>query len=1133
MLLENSIYTNEEEKELFLKDKVLIADAFYINVIGFLSLYSISHKRGLIKTYMSNKNVALAHIADESNDLLVSLKAYNHIGGITMDTTHKLTRLLALIAEQLISSKGIDEIEIRELVGECKLETHRPNPLIYAITKKFIEGDSLIHLAKEYYRVIKSNKKIKGVSKELVKIMSQYTTYFKKQDAVVVSDTEAMDSQHVNDLDDKVHTSHDETDYIPLVYMDPTTPVTLDPKELLQSALKGEINLYHYGNAIIDLIADYLEHSYNMDKDRDLFINAVFPHQSLASLNIPDKIVDYMAYAFTTNNLHIWRLSQYMCMGVAVIQHDSYPEVEKKLKLLLVDRDLYPLMRADLTKVIQDLYTIDEVVYYIMKFNTLNDDDFKEDVDMLSHWVEKYGNELILRLNGKIPTKHIFALISSTTIDVDYTIFNTPEYKTAILKSVRTNYTILPQHIKKAMANVSRAIFKPKQIAGFILSEPSIFHIFEFIFHYSKGNESRLMDAVIETIAESDFDDDVVVKALSDLIECSFDVESAVFKGSEPVQLKIYRALLKPNRVINDLNNRGKNAELYMMFNGLKEHAQTVIIYMMSNYLKSSHVDNNGKFDNDSDLNYVLDYFQTIVGQDMYRLLRDATFLSVDAAALVLSDKDQASLFLKMASDKDISDKLNTYNSYAEYNITLGQAVTGLAVNNISTKSAVSLLGAIDRLYDGGTESWSNDCTLLSTRVISDYLTTDAVDQSVLSQLYNSANEYSSKTIADKLAQSHVLFEINNQIMSDENPIKPYGELHKDRLLEVLSHNNVDLTSHGIETRFGASFYVLEDYIKNKAKQIKMLDDVKATQVVMNDFDLDTMSLEYDKFNNRAHGNIAVKFLRSFNVDIPLMNKEYDKFLAMFDGKLDADHANYIYPMFHGTGSVAASMILRYGFAVISEGDPSTAGRMLGDGIYLTNVIDKCSQYIGDRGCDGWDENVKNTGFILECEVQLGAQGYDKFHVTDGTDEEKRLNIVSPEWVVFYPNMQIKIKKAHEVEVVYTEYMDNLKKKRGIMESNIKPFKQFLFEGKTGNKEALTYIFRDGNIPVSEDKYVKFEDFDPKAFGDNIKLDYTGSGPAVIIYNDKKTHTRIVPMITHFMRDQRLMDEYLSYLTGK
>ena len=1131
LLLENSIYTNEEEKELFLNDKVLVADAFYINVIGFLSLYSISHKRGLIKTYMTNKNVALAHIADESNDLLVSLKAYHHIGGITMDTTHKLTRLLTLIAEQLISSKFIDEIEIRELVGACKLETHRPNPLIYAITKKFIEGDSLIHLAKEYYRVIKSNKKIKGVSKELVKIMSQYTTYFKKQDARVVSDTDAMDSQHV---DDNVHTSHDEHTYIPLVYLDPTTPITLDPKELLQSALKGEINLYYYGNAIIDLIADYLEHSYNMDKDRDLFINAVFPQQSLASLNIPDKIVDYMAYVFTTNNLNIWRLSQYVCMGVAVIQHDSYPKVEKKLKSLLVDRDLYPLMRADLIKAIQDLYTMDEVVYCMMQLNTLNDDDFKEDVYMLRHWIEKYGNELILRLNGKIPTKHLFALISSTTIDVDYTIFNTTEYKTAIIQSVWTNFTTLPEHIRKAMVNVSRAIFKPKDIAWLMLSKPNIFHIAEYLYHFSKGDESRLMDAVIETIAESDFDDDVVIKMLHDLIECvgDFDVESAVIKGSEHVQLKIYRALLKPNYVINDLNERGKNNALYMMFKGMKEQAQTKIIYMMSNYLKSSQVYNNGKFDNTPELNYVLDYFLTIVGQDKYRLLRDATFLSSDAAVLVLSDKDHASLFMKMASDKDISDKLNNYNSYVEYNSALGQAVTGRAVNNISTKSAVSLLGTINRLYDGGTESWSNDCTLLSTRVISDYLTTDAIDQSVMSQLYEAGNEYSSKTIADKLAQAHVLFEINNQIMADENPIKPYGELTHNRLLDVLSYNNVDLTSHGIEINLDGSFDTLERHIKDKAKQIKMLEDVKATQVELNDFDLDTMSIEYDKFNNRAHGNIAVKFLRSFNVDIPLMNKEYDKFLAMFDGKLDADHANYIYPMFHGTGSVAASMILRYGFAVISEGDPSTIGRILGDGIYLTNFIDKCSQYIGDRGCEGWDENIKNTGYILECEVLLGEQNTGKYHSTEGTYEEMRLNIVSPEWVVFYPNMQIKIKKAHEVEVVYTEYMDNLKQERGIMESRIKPFKQFLFEGKTGGKEALTYIFRDGNIPVSEDKYVKFEDFDPKAFGDNVKLDYTGSGPAVIVYNDKKTHTMVVPLITHFMRDQRLMKDYLSYLNN-
>jgi hypothetical protein len=50
-------------RDLFLAKKELVASAFYINVVGFLSLYNISHKLGIIKTYMTDQQVQLKNIS--------------------------------------------------------------------------------------------------------------------------------------------------------------------------------------------------------------------------------------------------------------------------------------------------------------------------------------------------------------------------------------------------------------------------------------------------------------------------------------------------------------------------------------------------------------------------------------------------------------------------------------------------------------------------------------------------------------------------------------------------------------------------------------------------------------------------------------------------------------------------------------------------------------------------------------------------------------------------------------------------------------------------------------------------------------------------------------------------------------
>ena len=126
------------------------------------------------------------------------------------------------------------------------------------------------------------------------------------------------------------------------------------------------------------------------------------------------------------------------------------------------------------------------------------------------------------------------------------------------------------------------------------------------------------------------------------------------------------------------------------------------------------------------------------------------------------------------------------------------------------------------------------------------------------------------------------------------------------------------------------------------------------------------MAVEYDKFNRRKHGQLGIVFNRVFNVNIPLQQTGYASFMAENPG------TSVISPAFHGTGATAASMILRNGFRVLKAGATGVVGRMLGDGIYFSNVLDKVGQYVSDAG---YSRGIGQVGYIFEMDAALGKKG--------------------------------------------------------------------------------------------------------------------------------------------------------------
>jgi hypothetical protein len=365
------------------------------------------------------------------------------------------------------------------------------------------------------------------------------------------------------------------------------------------------------------------------------------------------------------------------------------------------------------------------------------------------------------------------------------------------------------------------------------------------------------------------------------------------------------------------------------------------------------------------------------------------------------------------------------------------------------------------------------------------------------------------------------------ELAGDAVPIKPMVDLDEARITQILKYNDIKVP-RAPQVKDDTTLTDLMAKIVDGAPINKLAvdEDVKTQD------ELDKMSVEYDAFNRYRHGNIAVKIIKAFNVKIPVQETGF----AAWNAKMIAEGTdpNIMRPVFHGTGSVAASMILRYGFKVIKANDSSVVGRMLGDGIYFSNVIDKVSQYMSDGG---YSRGVGIKGYIFEMEASLGKYKRDFNAAGPGTGYSTT-QVISPEWAVFNANDQIRIYKAYQCELIDKSTMDVLKAKQGVNESTsvvgIQHFKGFVNEALGDKmKNKVVYIFMDGTIPVSKHKSVDFEDFDPAKYGKHVQTDWSGSGPTVQIDTNGPGGVFCVRNTNQLMHDVDKLEKFINLLNSK
>ncbi|AAQ17796.1 hypothetical protein Aeh1ORF131c [Aeromonas phage Aeh1] len=339
---------------------------------------------------------------------------------------------------------------------------------------------------------------------------------------------------------------------------------------------------------------------------------------------------------------------------------------------------------------------------------------------------------------------------------------------------------------------------------------------------------------------------------------------------------------------------------------------------------------------------------------------------------------------------------------------------------------------------------------------------TDAVetDPTVTDLFFDNLETYYRGKVRDQLAAIKFVY---GQVL--EGPINLFDKLDRRRVKQMFEFNEINPTElvKQAKLKLGKN-EKFTDYIKRveaeAAKGDGVVPKVKATN------DNITNEQKYligkhliDNYYAGKHGNVYPLILRSMTVSFP--DGEFKKFMQE---QIDAGKLEQVVPCFHGTGGIAANMILRYGFKIIPSKDASVVGRMLGDGIYFSNKIDKILQYVGNSG---YGRQAGTKGYVFEMESILGQpiKDYRSAGVPNATSKS---NVISPEWAVFNPEKQLRILKCYEVELnrhdKFKAYQAEMK--GTLEESKTMKFGEMLTEAKRSSvQDYIVYSFRDGELP--------------------------------------------------------------------
>lgn len=389
-----------------------------------------------------------------------------------------------------------------------------------------------------------------------------------------------------------------------------------------------------------------------------------------------------------------------------------------------------------------------------------------------------------------------------------------------------------------------------------------------------------------------------------------------------------------------------------------------------------------------------------------------------------------------------------------------------------------------DKLYKSIHKSRKQEYVDVVTGIVQDSIGTDVED--FVNDIVEALPPHVVQKMRSNLVGGAVLID---EIQKGE--LKPFDKIDASRLKKIFLYNDLDMS-------------VLLSGVVDKKKKTETYVQffARAKQTMKNKQILDAAKVKEDKAANAKainkvmiqrdhagkHGDVYPRIDKVYDA-----NLEYPEFWTF---RKEKPQEGSIVPAYHGTGGIAAGMILRYGFKVIKSSDPSVAGRMLGDGIYFSNKIDKVTQYVSNVG---YGRMHGQKGYVMEMDTNLGTRNRDyRAAGIDGRD-----NIRSPEWCVVDPKAQLRIVKVYEVTLVSKKTVDQ-HLNEGVQSNGLKGFRQHLKEQVVQeNGNVTSFVFRNGMIPIVDLEtaavdYVDFEEALSKKLIKEDMFDTSAQGPVIV-----------------------------------
>jgi hypothetical protein len=318
------------------------------------------------------------------------------------------------------------------------------------------------------------------------------------------------------------------------------------------------------------------------------------------------------------------------------------------------------------------------------------------------------------------------------------------------------------------------------------------------------------------------------------------------------------------------------------------------------------------------------------------------------------------------------------------------------------------------------------------------------------------------KAVVNRLRGMNIMQQAVDIINQDPNAasIKVDGA----RVDTFLKFNDVDLSLIATDT-----IKTLEDLSTSRnlvavAIPKLMMEDISTPEL------LKARTKDLHKNNRYNHSPaLGIDVKRAFAVKLNGQQERFDAWVA-------AHPTTKILTLYHGTGTINAAFILRFGFKIIKSTDASVTGRMLGDGIYFADNINKSMLYMSNAG---YVRSADQEGYVFRCRVALGRSPNDH---REGN--ASRSGLVSNEWSIFDLDQIV-------IEEAYYGFSRAKQTIRDLVSE----------AGETTEKFVSTFMFMDGRVPVSKDMLVDFEEMITR--GDHVWIETSAKGPIVCIRHDQ------------------------------